>query len=307
MSAPEAVCLQLLRRRAYPLYLSALFAPAAKRGALAALYALQTEILAIGESVSEPLLGAMRLQWWRENIESCFKNRLQATELKTKNDGNEAARLSPILAALAAAAETYALPPALLQRLCEAAHFDIGAEAMPDCAALAAYCDGLYGGILQTAGKILAAEYGGAAEEACRAGGMAQGLAMIIRHLPRSLRQGKFYIPADMLLSAGADRQSLGYGLSPQQDALFVDSMAKRRRLSAALLAYFHEHYRVFAAAQRRLPARLRPAFLPLAVLPAVIKRAEKQPETIFTAPPLRLSPLAEQLRISRAAIFNRF
>src|SRR5947209_5693633 len=50
-----------------------LFAPAARREALFALYAFNYEISRIRESVTRPMLGQIRLQWWRENITAAFE------------------------------------------------------------------------------------------------------------------------------------------------------------------------------------------------------------------------------------------
>lgn len=48
------------------LYLTHLFAPAAHRDALMTLYYAYADIARIPRSVSEPMIGAIRLQWWRD-------------------------------------------------------------------------------------------------------------------------------------------------------------------------------------------------------------------------------------------------
>ena len=53
-------------------FLTALFAAAAEREALFALYAFNIEIAKTRETVSEPLIGQMRLQWWRDAIDEIF-------------------------------------------------------------------------------------------------------------------------------------------------------------------------------------------------------------------------------------------
>ena len=50
-------------------YFSALFAPAALRPLLLALYAFNHETARIAETAREPMLGAIRLEWWRETAE----------------------------------------------------------------------------------------------------------------------------------------------------------------------------------------------------------------------------------------------
>ena len=50
-------------------YFSALFAPAPARPLLLALYAFNHEVARVAETVREPMLGAIRLEWWRETVE----------------------------------------------------------------------------------------------------------------------------------------------------------------------------------------------------------------------------------------------
>ena len=50
-------------------YFSALFAPADRRPFLFALYAFNHELAHVGESVREPMIGEIRLQWWRETLD----------------------------------------------------------------------------------------------------------------------------------------------------------------------------------------------------------------------------------------------
>ncbi len=54
-------------------YFSALFAPAPLRPSLLALYAFNAEVARVAESVREPMLGAIRLEWWRETAEGASK------------------------------------------------------------------------------------------------------------------------------------------------------------------------------------------------------------------------------------------
>src|SRR5260221_11842658 len=63
-------CGQQVRRYDHDRFLTALFAPADRRDDLLALYAFNLEIAKIRETVTEPMLGRIRLQWWRETIES---------------------------------------------------------------------------------------------------------------------------------------------------------------------------------------------------------------------------------------------
>ena len=63
----------LVRRHDRDRYQTALFAPADRREALFALYAFNYEIARVRESVTQPMLGQIRLQWWREIVAAAFE------------------------------------------------------------------------------------------------------------------------------------------------------------------------------------------------------------------------------------------
>src|SRR5271156_4393338 len=72
MSEPHAAdfahCEALLRDGDRDRWLASLFIPADKRAYVRALYAFSLEIAGIAARVSEPMLGEIRLQWWREAL-----------------------------------------------------------------------------------------------------------------------------------------------------------------------------------------------------------------------------------------------
>ena len=62
----------MVRRHDRDRYQTALFAPADRREALFALYAFNYEIARVRETVTQPMLGQIRLQWWREVVEAAY-------------------------------------------------------------------------------------------------------------------------------------------------------------------------------------------------------------------------------------------
>ena len=50
-------------------YLATLYAPSAARPGLFALHALDLEMAAVVRSTTEPMLGEIRLAWWREQLD----------------------------------------------------------------------------------------------------------------------------------------------------------------------------------------------------------------------------------------------
>ena len=96
----------MLRRHDRDRFQTALFAPAAHREALFALYAFNYEIARVREAVTQPVLGQIRLEWWRENIAAAYQN--------------GAIRRHPIVEKLTAAIRERELTRAYFERLIEA-------------------------------------------------------------------------------------------------------------------------------------------------------------------------------------------
>ena len=70
--AQLSYCAQQVRTFDRDRFLCALFAPAERREDLFAVLALDVELRRIAGVVSEPLVGQMRMQWWREAVAGAF-------------------------------------------------------------------------------------------------------------------------------------------------------------------------------------------------------------------------------------------
>lgn len=73
--SPEEYCAREVRQHDPDRWLTALFAPDSGRPGLLALYAFNSEIARAREAVSEPMIGQIRLQWWRESWEGIFTDK----------------------------------------------------------------------------------------------------------------------------------------------------------------------------------------------------------------------------------------
>ena len=72
MTKKFSPCGEIVRAGDPDRFRTALFAEPEKREHLFALYAFNLEIAKIAPMVSEPMLGEIRLQWWREAIEAAY-------------------------------------------------------------------------------------------------------------------------------------------------------------------------------------------------------------------------------------------
>ncbi|HUR43002.1 MAG TPA: squalene/phytoene synthase family protein, partial [Aestuariivirga sp.] len=114
-------CLELVRSADKDRFLASLFAPDAKRAALVALYAFNIEIARVRRSVSEPALGEIRYQWWRDTIGAIYRGETSP---------------HPVAQELAHAIKEGNLPENALLGLITAREFDLYDDPMPDVAAL---------------------------------------------------------------------------------------------------------------------------------------------------------------------------
>lgn len=75
MSELETYCAKQIKTHDYDRFLITLFAPKEAREDLFALYSFNYEVAKIRETVSEPMLGEIRLQWWREAIDGIYQGK----------------------------------------------------------------------------------------------------------------------------------------------------------------------------------------------------------------------------------------
>jgi phytoene/squalene synthetase len=128
----EELLRQELRALDGDLYLCHLFAPAEKRAALLTLYHLYADIARIPASVSDPMVGAIRLQWWRDLLdavangdgrgtpigEALLVNPLPQPDIVRLIDGREAALPEGARGVDELQAEAQIVGPALMRLAC---------------------------------------------------------------------------------------------------------------------------------------------------------------------------------------------
>src|SRR5476649_2085969 len=142
-------------------YFSALFAPAPQRPFLFALYAFNAEISRIAETVREPMLGAIKLEWWRETAEGASK-------------GNP--RNHDVARGLAALFAERGVALADVEALIAARAFDSSPDTFADFAALEAYVDATSGAVMRLAAAIL-----GGDPAVVKQAGLAYGFTGLVR------------------------------------------------------------------------------------------------------------------------------
>ena len=224
-------------------YFASLFAPAARRPYLHALYAFNHEVAHVAESVREPMLGAIRLEWWRETAEG-------ACHGAPRN--HDAAR------GLASLFSDCGLTLADIEAYLMARNFDSSAETFADFAALESYLDMTGGAVMRLAVQVLGAT--------CdpREAALAYGLAGLLRSLPFHNARHKLYLPLDLL--AAVD-------LTPE---MFFEARNDPRATAAVRQTALRARDHFLAARKAPRAGAALPAILPAALVPVYLKRLGK-------------------------------
>jgi phytoene synthase len=270
--AAFAACEATVRRFDHDRYFASLFAPADKRPLLYALYAFNHELARAGEAAREPAMTEIRLQWWREMLQSPSERHPLP---------------HPAATGVAELLNRSCVSAADLEALIGPRETEILPAPFATLAAMESHAEATSSALMHIAAQIVdpAADTADLTREA----GIAYGLAGMLRSLPFHFARGKLFLPAD-LLAAGT--------LSGAIPAHSVDATTVVAKLSSAAT------HHLARARKSLVPRSVLPAVLPASLVPAYLLHLQN------CGDPLRarteISQLRRQLTILRAALLNR-
>jgi phytoene synthase len=244
-----------LRRFDHDRYLTCLFAPQSRRRRLVALYAFNLEIAKTAEVVQEPMIGQIRLQWWREALSGIYQ---------------EQVRSHAVVEALAKTIADCDLAEARLQGLIDAREFDLERRAPRDLAELEGYARASSSALVGLALQVLGCD-GHEGRGVGDAVGLSWALTGLLRAIPVLARQKRVFLPEDMTSSAGLD---LGKLFALQSSRALQGVVAEIARIAAGHLDRARQ-------ARRSIPRQGLPAVLPATLSAnylAILKRAAYDP-----------------------------
>jgi phytoene synthase len=250
-------------------YASALFAPSNVRPYLFALIAFNVELARVAQ-VSEPQLGEIRLQWWRDALPRAMAG---------ESIGH------PVVDAVGRAASARALSKHLLDALIDARQFDVSVKIMPNMAALETYLDATAGGLFRLGVELFEGRMDEATSSAGRSAGLAYGLTGLMRALPLHVRRGRIDLPGDLLRKHGVPFGDL---LAGRNSEGLTSVLAELRDTARGAL---DEASRRIAG----LPKSSRAAFRPLSLVEPYLSRLERADPF---GPVVELNPLHRLLRL---------
>jgi phytoene synthase len=243
-------CEQLVREADKDRFLASLFAPADRRSPLFALYAFNVEIARVRELVHEPLAGEVRLQWWRDGLEGRTQGEMRA---------------NPVADALLDTVARFELPRERLAELIEARTFDLYDDPMASLSDLEGYARSTSSVVIELASAILCGNVLELGETATHAG-IAYAIAGLLRAFPIHAARGQLYLPSDLLERHGIVRQDIH---ARQATSGLLAALSELRQQVRHHLAELDEW-------RSLVPPEASPAFLPVALVPAILASMER-------------------------------
>lgn len=275
-----AFCLQELRQGDRDRYLATLLAPALCRPALIVLHAFKLEIEKTHAVVSEPMLGQIRLQWWRESLDGIYAG---------------TPRRHAVVTPLATIIEGYGLARGPFDRIVDAHERDLDPAPFADIAALEAYCADADGALFELAQQSLGGGNDLAAGALSRSAGIGSGIAGLLRRMAFNRRSGPLPIPADIAANHGLDPEAVR-NVAPTDQALAA--------AVADVAAVAAGHLAAARGQARRQNRRVRKGLLPVATARGILGRLEIARYNVFDSRVAEPAP-GEIWRLLRASLLG--
>ena len=263
---------EIVRTQDRDRYIANLFAPEPARRHLMALHAFNVEVARVREVVSDPALGEIRLQWWRDAI------------------GAADAGGNPIATALVRTMARFSLPKEALERLIDARVFDLYNDPMPMLNDLEGYAGETTSSLFQLAAIVLAGGQDAGTAVAAGHAGVAYAFTGLLRALPRHASRRQSYLPEAMVVARSVDKEAMFAGRATPE----------LRRLLADLRTIVRQHLTEAEREIADVDPVVKPAFLPLAVVRPYLDRMDRKDYDPFAG--VEIAPWRRQWIVWRAA-----
>lgn len=164
-------------------FLASLFAPLKNRNSIWAIRAFNIEISQIQDSITDPTIGKMRIQWWRNNIDSTFA-------------GNPYEH--PVSLELRKALDESRLSKSWFKKILAAREKHLSQQQFSTLTDLEEYAENTASSLLYLQLEALGVTHH-ATEHAIGHIGKAIGITTILRAVPFNLEKRKFYLPSEIM------------------------------------------------------------------------------------------------------------
>lgn len=278
-------CIDQLRRLDHDRYLITLLAPEQTRASLVALYAFNLEIARTAESVSEPMLGHIRLQWWREAIEGIYSG---------------TPRRHAVIQPLVKAVQALNLRREDFEALIDARDADLEPEPFNERDALLSYAE-TTGGLLEDMAARIAVPDEKEAWLLARKVGRAWAIVGLMRSIPFLYSQGRVMLPQSELAAAGLTRENLAVW-----EQAGTKGRQALREIVKSYLALAGADLRLARCGGKQLSRRAKQQLLLARIADLHILRFARRGYDPFDAK-LQINPPSRAWRLLSARLMNRF
>ncbi|KAI0354968.1 hypothetical protein OH77DRAFT_1425581 [Trametes cingulata] len=209
MADPVAYCRDLVRTRDYESYLIGSFYPRQFQGAFFALRAFYVELASIQDSVSNSIIGKMRMQFWRDAIKGIVDGRPPR---------------HPIALALHEASQTARLPAYHLRRIIDARDAELHTPTHLTLESLTAHAESTASTFFYLLLSLLNLSSSETFSHAASHLGVAQSIQVLLRALPYHASKGRMVIPAEITARHGVRQEDvfrMGGNAEGISDAVF--------------------------------------------------------------------------------------
>lgn len=222
-----------------------------RRAAINALYAFCREVDDVVDECSEPQLAAIKLSWWKTELDRLFQGQAQ----------------HPVSKALAARMKDYGLPQESFHEIIAGVEMDLTQNRYASWHDLDLYCDRVAGAV-----GLLSARIFGSVSPATLDYAITLGRALqytnIIRDVGDDARKGRIYLPAEAMQQVGLDAGSiLRFEHSPALSQLLQEMAGRAHQLYDKAIA-------TLPAAERRAQ---RPGLMMAAIYRDLLRLLESE------------------------------
>ncbi|MCE3232517.1 MAG: putative phytoene synthase (terpenoid synthase) [Rickettsiaceae bacterium] len=272
-------CALEVKKYDYYRYLCCLLAPENLQERFFAIYAFNNEIARIKEVVSEPMVGHIRLQWWRDAIEEIYKG------VPVKHNHEIVRALYKLISQVDISKE-------LFDNLIDAREADIEFSVPENIESLENYTIATSSGLFEL--LLTAAEiYDKSAVEASYHAGIAYALTGIMRAMKFNAHHGKVMFPASLMQNANITDLEIIEGKNLEKTypitQLLCDKVKSNMKHTRLLL--------------KNAPKSAINIFLPLAIVDSFIALICKNNYDIFNSD-IEVPALKLQFKILKAKVF---
>nr|CCA13879.1 conserved hypothetical protein [Albugo laibachii Nc14] len=274
----------------YTNYFCGLLFPQDHREAYFAIRAFNVETARIRDMAHGKLApGTIRMQWWREKIQSLFTSPSRSPSYD-----------SVLLKELAHTVNEKQLTRLWFDRILDARDRDLETEDYQTLEQLVLYSEYTTSSLLYLTLELLGVRDETADQIASHAG-VAIGLSNLLRAVPFHVTQQQTYMPQELFSKYNLDDEMLAHALqNPLHGEVFAPIIEE-------IVLKIREHLDMARALQSKLPIVARPAFTTIAATESYLHQLQNANYNVFEQNLLQFRPLSIHFRIMKAHFLRRF